>query len=149
MMGERGERGDQGVRGDTGLRGADGKVGHIGLPGLAGPAGESSLLSPTHVARILRSLRRLMIIVVLAFGLCLGYIERSRYQGCERGKKDRLANAAGWRVAQTARTAASKTIPPGSRLGEGEMDVDERSAVKYRLIANDLLDRSNVSCSPF
>lgn len=57
----------------------------------------------------------------------------SQRSGCERGKLDRLANAEGWRAAETARRA-SGTVN------------DLRAARKYQRIAEGLEDRARVKC---
>lgn len=54
----------------------------------------------------------------------------SQRKGCERGKKDRLANADGWRIAQAA------------RLADGQVAV----AAKYEKIAKGLEKRGRINC---
>lgn len=56
---------------------------------------------------------------------------RSQRAGCERGKLDRQANAAGWRIAEAARIAS------------GDHDV----AAKYNILATSLERRGRINCS--
>jgi hypothetical protein len=84
---------------------------------------------------------RFGICVLVMFLLVIGYVFYQSYQGradlvqsqrfgCERGKKDRNANARGWRIAEKARVA------------EGELDVAEQ----YRKIAAGLERRGRIDC---
>ena len=84
----------------------------------------------------------LLLIMVMGLQLCLvAYVFGSAYSqrkttwqnlvtGCERGKKDRAANASGWRTAEAARRA------------DGQDDV----ADKYAGIASGLEIRSLIVC---
>lgn len=74
--------------------------------------------------------------VVLGYVFWTGYEGRkdlvaSQRAGCERGKLDRGANAAGWRNAEEARTA------------DGDFEV----AAEYKRIADGLEARSRIICS--
>lgn len=73
--------------------------------------------------------------------LVVGYVFYQSYQGrrdlvddqraaCDRGKRDRKANAKGWRIAEAARRV------------DGESDV----ADKYKSIAEGLKRRSRIDC---
>jgi len=57
-------------------------------------------------------------------------LRNSQVAGCERGKLDREANAAGWRIAQAA------------RLADGQFAV----AKKYGQIAAGLEQRARIDC---
>ena len=55
---------------------------------------------------------------------------KSQRAGCERGKLDRSANAAGWRIAEGARQASGDYVV----------------AAEYNIIAIGLEDRSKIKC---
>lgn len=85
---------------------------------------------------------RFGISVLLALLVVISYVFYQSYQGrvdlvdaqraaCERGKKDRNANAEGWRIAEAARKA------------DGQFTV----ANKYRRIASGLEARGRINCS--
>lgn len=89
-----------------------------------------------------RKVVRLVLIGMGCLILVVGYVFYQNYQGrndlveaqrksCERAKKDRNANAAGWRIAETARRA------------EGQFDVAE----KYSRIATGLERRGRIICA--
>lgn len=89
-----------------------------------------------------RKVVRLMIVGMVCLLLVVAYVFYQSYQGhldlvdaqrnaCERGKKDRKANAEGWRAAEAAREA------------EGQPQV----AAKYRRIAAGLERRGRINCS--
>jgi len=89
--------------------------------------------------------RKLTRMVLVCFGVMIvlwGYVLWQSYEGrvdlvnnsrsaCERGKKDRNANAEGWRIAE------------GARRAEGQTDV----ADKYAEIATGLEERGAINCS--
>jgi len=89
-----------------------------------------------------RKVVRFGLTVLLILLVVIGYVFYQSYQGrqdlvesqraaCERGKKDRNANADGWRIAEDARRA------------EGQFDV----ANKYNKIATGLERRGRINCS--
>jgi hypothetical protein len=84
---------------------------------------------------------RLMIFGMICLILVVAYVFWQSYDGrsqlingqraaCERGKLDRIANARGWRIAESARRA------------EGQFEV----ANNYREIAESLEERSRIKC---
>lgn len=88
-----------------------------------------------------RKVVRLMIGAMICLLLVVAYVFYQSYEGranvvtaqraaCERGKKDRNANAEGWRIAQAARNA------------DGQTEV----ARKYSKIAAGLERRGRINC---
>lgn len=108
----------------------------------------------------------LIIIGMLVQLAVIMYVFYSNYQGrqdlvktqragCERGKKDRVANSIGWRAAERAREAtAAKTL----HISTGQVTIilrqepkpneipDLRAARKYDRIASGLEERARIQC---
>lgn len=107
---------------------------------------EFDVLAPEHHERrksdrVLNKVVRLVIFIGLMLVLFVGYVFYQSYEGrvnlvdsqraaCERSKKDRSANAQGWRIAEEA------------RRNEGQ----EVVALAYSKIAAGLEERSQIVC---
>lgn len=109
-------------------------------------------------------------LIMIGFGvglLVLGYVLYQSYAGrvdlvkaqrigCERGKKDRTANAEGWRAAEAARLSSlSKqmhiTVDAAWGLVKQPRQPDDPpdliAAWRYDRIAHGLEERSRISCT--
>lgn len=144
-QGERGERGDQGVRGDQGLRGRRGAAGGTGLTGEQGVAGQDSAMSTAHIKGLLKTMRNLMVAVAFFGVLSIGYVEKNRYEGCERGKKDRVTNAAAW----TKHAAYINSVLRAPSVKEDVKRAARDAQLTYLMASKDLTTRSRISCAPF
>lgn len=91
--------------------------------------------------RDVKLLAYLMITLLVLQLALVGYTFYVAYKGrdrlvtaqrlaCERGKKDRRANATGWRIAERARRNAG----------------EYRTAVRYQYIAESLEERAAIDC---
>lgn len=114
-----------------------------------------------------RSLAKLVLACLVLELIGLGYVFYQSYQGrselvsdnraaCERGKKDRKANAEGWRTAETARlsTVAEQldiSFAQAKALEKHELTPDDPpdlvAARKYDKIARGLEKRSKIDCA--
>lgn len=92
-------------------------------------------MNPLWRAR-LRLLAELVVLAYLVLSSYGGRVEQrnSTVAGCERGKLDRAANAAGWRTAETARRASGT---PNDLI----------AAARYDRIASGLETRSRIDCA--
>lgn len=100
-------------------------------------------------------------LVVVGYDIIHNYKERTHQvsdnrEACERGKKDRAANAEGWRTAETARlsTVAEQldiSFAQAKALEKHELTPDDPpdliAARKYDKIAFGLEKRSKISCA--
>ena len=88
-----------------------------------------------------KQLAKLLILGMLVQLLFIAYVFFQSYDGrkgvvhtqrigCERAKRDRQANAVGWRIAEAARRAGGQIVV----------------ANKYRHIASELEQRSKIDC---
>jgi stage III sporulation protein SpoIIIAA len=94
-------------------------------------------------------LTRIGVLVLLVVSVWLiGYQGRQEQvdavrRACERGKLDRVANAHGWRTAETARRATASD--------RGNPDAERASAAlaadRYSDIAGELEERSRINCA--
>lgn len=69
-------------------------------------------------------------------------LRATQVAGCERGQKDRRANAQGWRIAEQARAAAALD-PSTSVLSRRD---NRRTAAAYDRIATGLEHRAAIPC---